>query len=75
MRGAIFFLALSLFAQLPKPTSDGYFLPNGWRITPLGKAIPTEDMLLNLLPSPDGKVVVALHGGFNPHGLVVVDTA
>ncbi len=75
MRSAIFLLAFSLFAQLPKPAPDGYFLPNGWRITPLGKAIPTEDMLLNLLPAPDGKAVVALHGGFNPHGLVVIDTA
>jgi YVTN family beta-propeller protein len=32
-------------------------------------------MLLNISPSPDGRVAVALHGGFNPHGLVVVDTA
>lgn len=71
--------AASLLAQsnpkTPQPVPGGYFLPNGWRITPLGKPIPTEDLLLNLQPSPDGKVVVALHGGFNPHGLVVVDTA
>ncbi|MEJ7606873.1 MAG: beta-propeller fold lactonase family protein, partial [Bryobacteraceae bacterium] len=53
---------------------NGYSLPNGWRISPVGKSIPTEDMLLNLVPSPDGKIVVALHGGFNPHGLVVIDT-
>jgi DNA-binding beta-propeller fold protein YncE len=50
-------------------------LPNGWRITPLGKAIHTEDMLLNIVPAPDGRAVIATHGGFNPHGLVVMDTA
>src|ERR1700720_1297223 len=54
--------------------SDGYALPNGWRITPLGKAIVTEDMVINETLSPDGRVVVALHEGFNPHGLAVVDT-
>src|SRR5882757_5055846 len=59
--------------QLPHAISDGYELPNGWRLTPLGHAIPTEDMVLNVSFAPDGKSVVALHSGFNPHGLVVVD--
>ena len=64
-----------LCAQLPKAVPTGYELPNGWRITPLGKAIPTEDLLLNLALSPDRKTLVATHGGFNPHGLVVLDPA
>src|SRR5258708_4993745 len=59
--------------QLPHAISGGYELPNGWRLTPLGHAIPTEDMVLNVSFAPDGKSVVALHSGFNPHGLVVVD--
>jgi len=63
-------------AQAPHSLPDGGFaLPNGWKITPVGKSIPTEDLLLNLQPSPDGRVVIAQHGGFNPHGLVVVDAA
>ncbi len=67
---------LMLSAQTPHPLPQGgYALPNGWKITPAGKAIPTEDLLLNMQAAPDGKVVVAQHGGFNPHGLVVVDTA
>lgn len=68
-------LVASAFAQLPQKTADGYALPNGWRITPVGRSVPTEDMLLNLALAPDGRAVVALHGGFNPHGLVVVDPA
>lgn len=66
------FASLS-FSQLPKPVAGGYDLPNGWKITPAGRAIVTEDMVLKLVPSPDGKAVMALHSGFNPHGLVVVD--
>src|SRR5215467_407417 len=60
-------------AQLPHATPNGYELPNGWRLTPLGHAIPTEDMVLNVSMAPDHKTVVALHSGFNPHGIVTVD--
>src|SRR3989442_15926576 len=63
----------ALSQQIPRQLPDGYALPNGWRITPIGKAIPTEDMLLNVLPAPDGRPVIALHSGFNPHGLGVID--
>ena len=69
-------LALALLAQGPHALPEGGFsLPNGWKITPVGKSIPTEDLILNLQPSPDGRVVIAQHGGFNPHGLVVIDAA
>jgi len=71
----LFLFASSLFAQqLPHPTPNGYDLPNGWKITPLGRAVQTEDMVLNVSVAPDKKSVIALHAGFNPHGLVVVDT-
>jgi YVTN family beta-propeller protein len=63
----------TIFGQAPHPIAGGYSLPNGWRITPVGKAIPTEDLILNLTASPDGRVVIAQHGGFNPHGLMVID--
>ncbi|MFN7925030.1 MAG: alkaline phosphatase family protein [Bryobacteraceae bacterium] len=66
-------LTVSL-AQVPGPTPGGFSLPNGWRITPVGKAIRTEDLILNITASKDEKVVIAQHGGFNPHGLVVIDT-
>lgn len=65
----------NLFAQIPAARPGGaYDLPNGWRLTPVGKQIRTEDMVLGLSKTPDGKAVIALHSGFNPHGLVVVDT-
>ncbi|HEV7384230.1 MAG TPA: cytochrome D1 domain-containing protein, partial [Phenylobacterium sp.] len=60
---------------LPGPTPGGGFdLPNGWRITPAGKRVAdTNDLILKMVPSPDGRVIVAGHGGYLPHGLSVID--
>jgi len=60
-------------AEWPGPFKEGYLLPNGWRITPFGEVVHTEDLILNIVPTPDGKSVVALTCGYNPHQLVVVD--
>jgi hypothetical protein len=60
-------------AQLPHPIPGGYDLANGWHITPAGKAVGTEDMVLKLVTAPDGRVVIASHSGYNPHGIVVID--
>ena len=61
---------------LPGPTPGGGFdLPNGWRVTPAGKPIAElGDLVLKMTRSPDGKVIVAGHGGYLPHGLSVIDT-
>src|SRR5882672_2049315 len=67
------FVSPCVSQQLPHAIAGGYELPNGWRLTPLGRAIPTEDMVLNVSVAPDRKSVVALNSGFNPHGIVVVD--
>ncbi len=60
-------------ADLPGLTDDGYLLPNGWRITPFGDVVEMPDLILNLQPSPDRRVMVAIHCGFNDHGLVTID--
>ena len=63
-------------AALPGPMAGGggVDLPNGWRITPAGKAIAEMgDLVLKMVPSPDGKVIIAGHGGYLPHGLSVID--
>jgi YVTN family beta-propeller protein len=61
-------------AQIPQPIPGGYSLPNGWKLSPLGKSLETSDMVLNATAAPDGLAVIAMHAGYNPHGLVVVDT-
>jgi YVTN family beta-propeller protein len=65
---------LSLIAaDRPHKTPDGYALPNGWSITPLGKPVITGDMVLNVSLAPDGRAAIAMNSGFNPHSLVVID--
>src|ERR1700761_2507482 len=60
--------------QNPNYIPGGFDLPNGWRITPAGKAIATiEDMVLNTVVSPDGKIIVATHSGYLPHGIDVIE--
>ncbi|AXC11400.1 hypothetical protein ACPOL_2064 [Acidisarcina polymorpha] len=60
--------------QTPQYIPGGFNLPNGWRITPAGKPIATiEDMVLNAVVSPDGKIIVATHSGYLPHGIDVID--
>jgi YVTN family beta-propeller protein len=77
LRSFVFALAcLSLSSQdVPRPIEAGFFLPNGWKITPTGRSVQTEDMVLNMTFTPDRKSLVAIHSGFNPHGLVVIDRA
>ncbi len=58
-------------AQIPGPDNSSTLLPSGWRISPVGRHLSTPDYVLRLTPSPDGKVLVGLHSGFNPHGIVV----
>ncbi|MBL8219026.1 MAG: beta-propeller fold lactonase family protein [Bryobacterales bacterium] len=66
-------LSLVLAAQTPKVTPTGAELPNGWKLTPVGRHTATSDYVLNVQQAPDGKALVGLHSGFNPHGLAVVD--
>ncbi len=65
--------ALPAPAQQPHPIPNGYALPNGWQITPPAHSIATEDMVLKIVTSPDDRVLIASHSGYNPHGLVVAD--
>ncbi len=69
---AVCFSTSLLAAELPGPTETGYRLPNGWQITPIGTAVPVNDLVTNLLPSPDGKFMLALSSGYNPHELVLI---
>lgn len=72
---ALFPLSLLSAQQSPHSLPNGYALPNGWTITPAGKSIPAHDMVLNLSMAPDGRSIVALQGGYNDEGLMVIDTA
>jgi len=63
-----FFCSISSSGQtteLPRSFPGGADLPNGWRVTPAGKSIGTMgDLMLNLVVSPDSRIVVAVNSGF-----------
>src|SRR6266446_7141308 len=42
---------------------------NGWGLTPAGHHIPVSDLALKMIVSPDKKSLLAVHGGFNRHGV------
>src|SRR5437879_919813 len=48
---------------------------NGWGLTPAGEQIPISDLALKLAFTPDKKKLVAVHGGFNKHGVTLIDLA
>ena len=68
MRNFLFLFSAVLAAQTA-PVG----LPNGWRISPAGKHVVTADYVLNLTTAPSDNQIVALHSGYNPHGLLVID--
>jgi YVTN family beta-propeller protein len=59
----------------PGPTAQGFLLPNGWQITPVGRQIETSDLPLNIIPLPDGRHVLMACSGFNRHELLLIDLA
>jgi YVTN family beta-propeller protein len=55
------------------PTKDGFLLPNGWHLTPVGKHLETSDLPLNIIPLADGKHVLLSTNGFNRHEITVIN--
>ena len=60
---------------LTVPGKDGQstLLFNGWKITPVGRPIPTGDFLLGGAISPDGKLLAICNAGYDKHALHIVD--
>jgi YVTN family beta-propeller protein len=52
---------------------DTNLLFNGWGVTPAGEHTLVSDLALKLVMAPDHKRVVAVHGGFNQHGVTLLD--
>ena len=53
------------------PSKDLLF--NGWGITPAGDQVQVSDLILKMVVAPDKKRIVAVHGGFNQHGVTLLD--
>ena len=48
-------------------------LPNGWRISPVGKHINIGDLPMNMVMTPDGDHVIVTNNGYSQPNLVVYD--
>jgi YVTN family beta-propeller protein len=55
------------------PTQTGFLLPNGWHLTPAGRHVETNDLLLNIVPLQDNRRAIIATSGFNEHNLALVD--
>src|SRR5947209_3430409 len=52
-----------------------HLLFSGWGLTPAGHQIPVSDLPLKMIVAPDKQALIAVHGGFNEHGVTIVDVA
>jgi YVTN family beta-propeller protein len=59
--------------RFPGPTEQGFLLPNGWHISPVGTHVQTTDLPLNIIPLKDNKHALVATSGFNKHKLSLID--
>jgi len=48
-------------------------LPNGWKLTPVGKMLPVGDLPLNIAVSPSGKMLAVTNNGQSDQGIQLID--
>ena len=66
--------AVNLYAQtLKEIESHAVTLPNGWRLTPVGKLLPLGDLPLNIAISPSKKLAAITNNGESDQTIQLVD--
>lgn len=48
-------------------------LPNGWKLSPVGKLMPLGDLPLNMAVSPSGKLLAVTNNGQSDQGIHLID--
>ncbi len=68
-------LAIALQAQLPgKITQTGQLLlPNGWKLSPVGTALPLGDLPLNMQLSASGRLLAVTNNGQSTQSIQLID--
>jgi YVTN family beta-propeller protein len=61
--------------RFPGPSEQGFLLPNGWTVSPVGQQVVLSDLPLNILPLADSKHALVATSGYNQHELTLVDLA
>ena len=62
-----------LAADAPRVLPSTNVLFNGWGLTPAGQQVAISDLALKMVVAPDGATLVAVSGGFNDHGVALLD--
>src|SRR5450759_505642 len=71
-------ILIGFAADLPAQTlqeieSHSVLLPNGWRLTPVGKLLPLGDLPLNIAVSPSKKLAAITNNGESDQTIQLVD--
>jgi hypothetical protein len=80
-----FVVAIASLATLAQrgpgaPVWPGYkgggvtLLPNGWRIAPEGRHVTVGDLPMNIVPSPDGRMLAISTSGYSKPAISLFDT-
>ena len=70
----LFFTGLNLKAQtLKEVEADRVSLPNGWKLTPVGRILPLGDLPLNIAVAPSGKRVAVTNNGQSDQAILLID--
>ena len=60
---------------LPGYKGDGVtLLPNGWRIAPAGRHVTVGDLPMNIVPSPNGRLLAISTSGYTKPAISLFDT-
>src|SRR5262249_40651817 len=59
----------------PRPTDQGFILPNGWKLTPVGQQVLLTDLPLNIRTTHDNKYALVATNGYNAHELTAIELA
>ena len=69
-------VALQLKAQSLKEIEAGRVsLPNGWKLSPVGKMLPVGDLPLNIAVSPSKKLLAVTNNGQSDQSIHLIDPA
>jgi hypothetical protein len=70
-------LVVTVMAQVPgkiKQTGQ-VLLPNGWKLSPAGRSLPTGDLPLNIQLSSNGKLLAVTNNGQSTQSVQLVRSA
>ncbi len=76
MKNKCFLITLfSLITIISQGQMKQTVLPNGWKLSPIGKQLPLADLPLNIIVSPNKKFAAITNNGQSTQGIHLVDIA